>query len=711
MGAKKINFGIDVSSFKLFGRELITDNVTAVFELVKNSYDAGASIVELYFDNDKVIITDNGCGMNEKDIVTNWATIGTSYKRINKKINNRRVSGEKGIGRFAVEKLGDAYTIITKKRDEDNVSKLTCDWEEFSNLTKAYEINPELYYDPRIDNIDYNNKIKKKFFTDIEMNLETIEGSIDINELTKNEPSFTSIIIEKLKVIWTKTEINHLVAELAKFKNPLIKDGDFKINITHVNESQFDRTEVVSNDLTAYSKMISLNNINNEQEFYVFNDNEGLVKKLCPTKIFGPVSMVIYYFDKDAKRAFKNMHLVKIDGIKIYRDNVLTTPFAESNSNDNQKRDILGVDKRRYSGFFDKLSSRDIIGYVFLTKDSNPMIVESTNRQDFIENEQYIELKKFIIEQLQALEQSISKEKDENISLISKNITRTSNKLNDILSGLVTIKQDAPDNLAIPLDELFNSTKKLQFSLSKGVEELEEYQKAKVRQENLFLSLVSLQEFALDMSHMIRSAISRFQSRLEFIAEYISDEAHTGTVVGYAKQLSKEIARIELSVDFLMSYSKANLDITTFSIKDLLDNLIKSLEMIIVDTYNIDVYINIPEILFTHNYKFIEDIFENLLSNSIKALRSNKGKKIISIQGVIIGKALHVKFSDNGQGIKLGDEERIFNLYYSTTQDQGGAGLGLYVVRKRLSSINGHISVVNPIYTPGASFEVILPFS
>lgn len=53
----------------------------------------------------------------------------------------------------------------------------------------------------------------------------------------------------------------------------------------------------------------------------------------------------------------------------------------------------------------DKISTRELIGIVNITKDGNPNIIDATNRQDFTSTPEYIELKAFIILQLEALEQ------------------------------------------------------------------------------------------------------------------------------------------------------------------------------------------------------------------------------------------------------------------------------------------------------------------
>ena len=96
---KKLKWRFDISTFRLIGRELITDRITALFELVKNCYDANATRVDVVFENvsydnavvddttkevrvnpgSKVVIEDNGYGMSFEDIRDKWMVIGTAY--------------------------------------------------------------------------------------------------------------------------------------------------------------------------------------------------------------------------------------------------------------------------------------------------------------------------------------------------------------------------------------------------------------------------------------------------------------------------------------------------------------------------------------------------------------------------------------------------------------------------------------------------------
>ena len=158
---KKLKWRFDISTFRLIGRELITDRITALFELVKNCYDANATRVDVVFENvsydnavvddttkevrvnpgSKIVIEDNGYGMSFEDIRDKWMVIGTASKRtspFSPRPFGRRCVGEKGIGRFAVDKLGDKVNIVTKKEEDDRWLNVEIDWNSYFN-----EVSPD----------------------------------------------------------------------------------------------------------------------------------------------------------------------------------------------------------------------------------------------------------------------------------------------------------------------------------------------------------------------------------------------------------------------------------------------------------------------------------------------------------------------------------------------------------------------------------------
>lgn len=117
---ENLKFRISSALKDILGRDLITDAFIAVFELVKNSFDAHATRVDIKFENiengnGRIIIKDNGKGMNYEDLLNKWLFVAYSAKREGTEDDNydyrnnihanRPFAGAKGIGRFSCDKL------------------------------------------------------------------------------------------------------------------------------------------------------------------------------------------------------------------------------------------------------------------------------------------------------------------------------------------------------------------------------------------------------------------------------------------------------------------------------------------------------------------------------------------------------------------------------------------------------------------------------
>ena len=108
-----LKFTVDSALLRELGEKLVETVHLALVELVKNAYDADATLVELIFTKDNVgkmqiVISDNGSGMNFNAIQEYWMRIATTHKTEQKvsKVFGRPLSGAKGIGRFSCRRLG-----------------------------------------------------------------------------------------------------------------------------------------------------------------------------------------------------------------------------------------------------------------------------------------------------------------------------------------------------------------------------------------------------------------------------------------------------------------------------------------------------------------------------------------------------------------------------------------------------------------------------
>ncbi|WP_434067143.1 ATP-binding protein [Paenibacillus sp. JJ778] len=146
----KIPFNVHAYTARLIGRENVSKLEGAILELIKNTYDADASICVLYFENstNTLYIADNGIGMKKKIIENHWMTIGNSSKREKFVTEKGRIqTGAKGIGRFALDRVSDVCQMLTVTHDtkyEWNV-----DWSNFNGGGTITQVFADL------DPVDY----------------------------------------------------------------------------------------------------------------------------------------------------------------------------------------------------------------------------------------------------------------------------------------------------------------------------------------------------------------------------------------------------------------------------------------------------------------------------------------------------------------------------------------------------------------------------
>lgn len=697
-GRKTLRWRFDVNTFRLIGRELITDRITAVYELVKNCYDANATKVEVIFENissnsddARIIIVDNGCGMSFEDIQDKWMVVGTASKRkdlYSPKPFHRRFVGEKGIGRFAVDKLGGKVSISTKKIGEKEGLTVDIDWDMYEELSKNTQLT---------------------LFTDIDNNYR-LKSAIP-------QEHGTTLTISSIQERWTDLDIKRLERELEKIVSPFYPlDPPFNIHIKSNEYKEF-KDKIVKAESIKYSShqfAISFDIKKGTQEVLKFDKVQGkIINQTRPIESFGPIKLNLYYFNQAAKnrynKAYKNDDY-RVDGIKIYRDGLITTPFAEYEQQRDKKRDILGLDKRVWSDAFDKIGTREIIGILEITKKDNPKIIDATNRQDFVETNEYSRLKDFIIQQLEEISQLKKFERNNLKTETTIALEKANVEVKEFANAIRAIEKKNP-KLIKALEPLRVQAIQIDKSLKKGIRQQKLERKEYVRKENIYLSLMSLQDYAVHVSHAVRTALGKVKRMAEFFVENYPNSQYEELFKEYSLAIYDEMNNLNRVIDFMLSYAGSNIAMSDFNVKELLHNLFEKSYETVFNSEQINAIVEIKDNFILHaNKKFFEDIFENLISNSIKALR-NVDKKVIKCNGYIEDDTFVLYFFDNGEGIKKGDEEKIFEMYYTTTADLGGAGLGLYIVKTRVESLKGSISVVKSEgSSTGATFKISFPF-
>lgn len=404
-----LQFKVSSALKNIIGSDLINDDFIAVFELVKNSYDAHASRVDVIFENiysdrAKIIIKDNGKGMSYEDIINKWLFVAYSAKRegteedsfdFREKIKVKRAyAGAKGIGRFSCDRLGSNLRLETIKNEPNSkVEVLETDWNKFDDNLKDEFININVLH-------------------------ETIsESSYDLTHGTVLE-------ISNLRSEWNRKKFQALKDALAKLINPNTKNeaDDFQIYLQVNSEKEGDKIEkdyhkivngkiqnVIFETLNLKTTKIVSKIISDEQniiETSLFESGQLVYKiqEYSPFTSLANVECEIYYLNRSAKNTFSRrmgLQPVEYGHIFVYKNGLRIFPYGE------RAEDPLKMDNRKAQGRTRYLGTREVIGYISIL-DPNPNLKETSSRGDGLtKNEIYFELYDWFYQNLKRVEKYI----------------------------------------------------------------------------------------------------------------------------------------------------------------------------------------------------------------------------------------------------------------------------------------------------------------
>jgi len=361
----------------IVGQDLITDPYVAIFELVKNSYDAKAKNVIISFNskNDKhgshIIIRDDGTGMSKADLEDKWLYLaysdkseGQSDKSQGQSENDRVYVGSKGIGRFSSDRLGRKLKLTTKIKGDSKEHTLRVNWADFD---KSLSTNFE-----QVD-IQYSSK-----------------------STIKNDSHYTQLLIRDLRQGWGSSTIKKAVTLLRRLKNPFLEADGFNIycgeNILDRDLSNTVKTdakhlvqsnvaEVLKNRAITVSacidKTISITLFDRGKKIYELRkENDTRLKDV-------KIDIEINYLTFSAKNMFSRRMGVKpisFGNIFIYRNGFHVSPYGDKDY------DLYGLNLRKSQGYNRYIGTREIIGHISISDKNNRFRETSSRNNGFIKN-------------------------------------------------------------------------------------------------------------------------------------------------------------------------------------------------------------------------------------------------------------------------------------------------------------------------------------
>lgn len=445
---------------QLLGDQLIGSSRLAVFELVKNAYDADAkkvtvTIANIKTTNTTITVLDDGDGMTLETIRDIWLVPAHDHREIQRRnLQRTRLGrlplGEKGVGRFAVHKLGDHIELITRAKDS-----LEC-----------------------IVTIDWESLIAKPFLSDANVMVKTRRP-----ETFTGDATGTQITVGRLRQKdWSRGEVRRLFRQITSISSPFLEKSDRFETVLKIPEHpewisaipdaqallkrapwyfefQFEnglidwrysfrgvtgiklaqRQVSKKKDHLLIAPERDLDVFGNDQNTNSTSNKRGVADASLSAGI-GPVRGRIFVFDRD-RDILMNLgdsqlvqnYLDENGGIRIYRDGIRVYNYGEPGD------DWLGLDLRRVNTPTRNISRNIAIGSIALSLEHSGALIEKTNREGFVENDEFRRLKQIVLGVLSVLEIERKIDKDNLRALTNQgrdreaeNIVQPLQKLRDV---------------------------------------------------------------------------------------------------------------------------------------------------------------------------------------------------------------------------------------------------------------------------------------
>lgn len=689
---------------KTIGEELISNDNVAIIELVKNSYDADSPIVDITFNgnvkeveegkkkkkyidrtNASIIIYDEGRGMDFKTIESAWMEPATDFKKKETNQNaKRKFTGEKGIGRFASAKLASHLELVTRQEEGDEIV-VKFNWNDFSDENKY---------------------------------LDSIIVNWEVREPKEIKKSGTILKLLGLNNDWDEDKIRELRVTLSRLLNPIVPTEDFLISLNipkGVDENldgTIERPEtlnkpdyLISGTITQEGRpenFMFFSKVKGLKETLSFTEKEFLLKDPPRTSLSGQFSFEFRIWNRDLENlkklskeinyTVKNIRadLDDLAGISFYRDNIRVLPYGSKNN------DWARLDIRRVNNPTLRLSNNQVVGYISIGLETNPLLKDQSNREGIIEGQALEDVKELIRLILNEVEQRRYSERPrENEKSTSQGSLFEKFSLSSI-SELV--KEKIPDNKQI-IEAVHKKDVELKESITKVQEVISRYRR-----------LTTLGQLIDAVVH----DGGNYLNKIDLQASLISKALKQGEI--NRDELRNHIANIQnLRKDFAQLFRR----IEPFGGRKrgrpkniILEEVIKNQFLLYhtdLERLNISYEMSDTQNTVTMDEAELGIIFMNLIQNSIYWLENiDTVRKIIVQVDRTNSDDLYVVFSDSGPGIKEGMEDNIFEPYFSTKPD--GIGLGLAIVGELVSEYNGEFMLINNGLLDGASFKIIFRY-
>ena len=399
----KLHFKTNVQLKNIIGKDLINNDNIAILELIKNSFDADAKRVDVSFvnlkENDdtdnlyysdktsRIIIRDDGVGMDLTDISDKWLNIAYSEKKNKSRQYNRMMAGAKGVGRFSCDRLG-MYLNLYAKKNNSKCILLSIDWKKFEIDDESKEI--------RSVDLQYKELSNEEL---LDRDIKNFEHGV-ILEIIKLRSNW----VYNYGNNWDTDKLSDLRKYLEKLINPnqAFEKNDFGIfldvhDFEAENAARADNEKFIGKIENTIFQKLDFRTTSIECE--VVDGGKSLLTTLKDKgetiywikewfeyfPYIKNLKVTLYYLNPYAKAFFTKqtgVRPVQYGSVFLFLNGFRIPPYGEAGD------DWLKLEQRRTQGYARFISARDLVGQIEILDESNSFQIVSS-REGLVKNDNY----------------------------------------------------------------------------------------------------------------------------------------------------------------------------------------------------------------------------------------------------------------------------------------------------------------------------------
>ena len=753
----EVPFSISARTAKLIGMENFANAEGAIVELVKNAYDADADACVVVVDireskqNSRIFIIDNGIGMTRDVILRHWMTIGTDDKLVNARTSSKQrvKSGAKGIGRFALNRLGSKATMITRSRDgEQTAYKWQVDWTEFDKAEVLSDIKAsieestpdeakDIFEIWGLNDIPISDKLHLSDFRGTVLCISDLRDTWAEEGLDNLLKNLEMLIPEHMKSLfsiylysmrdWTWSgKVNP--AEYADYDYKVTADFDGENGINIVVERKELNVSLLE---TKYSSVFNRKAM--QKAPYRLEDfRQGAISRTLKVneavnpetlKNVGSFSFTFFFIKNtisdDRERnggkkypynqidsASRRAWLDKFGGVRIFRDDFRVRPYGE-NGNDwldlgRRQAKSPGGAGQKLGGY--KIRPNQISGVVSISRLANKAFEDKSSREGIQENDEFQVFKNLLLQVISVFEE------DRNYIMFNlseqyKEEHPNTQKAQDIAKAVLSDRSESQSE----------DSQRLK-TLAEGYHSLEEELDAKEAELAMIRGLASMGISVATYTHELKSVMLRLLPRnsllRDILLKYLPEESFSGMRFGNPyKELDTMKGEDEKLYNWLLyslhSIQRSKRDWKDIKLAEYFKNFKKAWEpSLSKKNIRIELALSGMEEAKVSAFEMdLDSVYNNFVSNSINAfLRSSETEKIIRMNVYNDHGYAVADFYDNGCGLAAeyrDNPEVIFNAFETSIVDNKnnkiGTGMGLFIAKGVIDKFEDSSIAVLPV--------------